>query len=74
MKNKAYILFLFMCFTNFVFSQKDNDTIPKLDLYKIALINQSDSYITFPTDIRNIEPLVFEANVKLNQDTDVGSI
>lgn len=29
----------------------------------MAEINQTDSYITFPTDIGNIEPLVFEANV-----------
>ncbi len=63
MKNKAFILFCFLCFTNFVFTQKDVDIIPKLDLYKIALINQTDSYITFPTDIGNIEPLMFEANV-----------
>lgn len=60
---KAYILFLFLCSSYFVFSQKDIDTIPQLDLYKIALINKSDSYITFPTDIGNIEPLLFEANV-----------
>lgn len=39
------------------------DTLPQLDLFKIALINQNDSYITFPTDIGNIEPLMFEANV-----------
>jgi len=63
MKVIAYILFLTLCPTYFVFSQKDIDTIPQLDLYKIALINQSDSYITFPTDIGNIEPLLFEANV-----------
>ena len=63
MKKSVYILFYFLCFTSFVFSQKDVDTIPKLDLYKIALINQTDSYITFPTDIGNIEPLMFEANV-----------
>jgi len=63
MKTKAYILILFLFFTYFVFSQKEVDTIPHLDLYKIALINQSDSYITFPTDIGNIEPLLFEANV-----------
>ena len=63
MKTKAYILFLFLCSAHYVFSQQDVDIIPQLDLYKIALINQSDSYITFPTDIGNIEPLMFEANV-----------
>ncbi|WP_339837113.1 hypothetical protein [uncultured Maribacter sp.] len=61
MKTKVYILFL--CFAHFVFSQKEVDTIPQLDLYKIALINQTDSYITFPTDIGNIERLMFEANI-----------
>ncbi|WP_160129592.1 hypothetical protein [Kordia antarctica] len=63
MKTKTYILILFLCSTFIVFSQKDVDTIPQLDLYKIALINQTDSYITFPTDIGNIESLMFEANV-----------
>lgn len=61
MKNIVYILILFT--THFIFSQKKADTLPQLDLYKITLINQTDSYITFPTDIGNIEPLMFEANV-----------
>lgn len=61
MKNIVYILILFT--THFIFSQKKADTFPQLDLYKITLINQTDSYITFPTDIGNIEPLMFEANV-----------
>lgn len=63
MKTKTYILFLFFLTVHFAFSQKDVDTLPLLDLYKIALINQTDSYITFPTDIGNIESLMFEANV-----------
>ena len=42
------------------------DSIPRLDLSKIAHINQGDSYITFPTDIGNIEPLLFEANINPN--------
>jgi len=63
MKTTVYILLLFLCAAHFVFSQKKLDTVLQLDLYKIALINQSDSYITFPTDIGNIEPLLFEANV-----------
>jgi len=46
--------------------QAQGDTLPKLDLAKIALVNQSDSYITFPTDIGNIEPLIFEANLNPN--------
>ncbi|WP_072349346.1 hypothetical protein [Flavobacteriaceae bacterium A100] len=63
MKTSTYILFFLLWYVHFAFSQKDKDTLPQLDLSKIALINQSDSYITFPTDIGNIEPLMFEANV-----------
>ena len=43
---------------------QENDSLSqKLTLDKIALINQNDSYITFPIDIGNIEPLMFEANL-----------
>ncbi|MBJ7881404.1 hypothetical protein [Gelidibacter salicanalis] len=63
MKIKTNILFWFLCTTPFVYSQIDVDTNLQLDLHKIALMNQTDSYITFPTDIGNIEPLMFEANV-----------
>lgn len=34
-----------------------------MDLKSIVLANQRESYITFPVDIGNIEPLMFEANV-----------
>jgi len=61
MKFLTYILTLLIF--QFAFSQKDADTIPQLSLYKIALANQTDSYVTFPTDIGNIESLLFEANV-----------
>ncbi len=44
-------------------AQDIDSLLPKLSLEKIALISQSDSYITFPTDIGNIEPLMFEANI-----------
>lgn len=60
---KTNILFLLLCSSHFIFSQEDKNTVPQLDLYRIALINQNDSYITFPTDIGNIEPLLFEANI-----------
>ena len=63
MKTKAYILFGFLWIVHVSFSQKNIDSVPQLDLFKIALVNQTDSYITFPTDIGNIEPLMFEANV-----------
>lgn len=48
------------------YSQEKLDSLPKLDLAKIALVNQSDSYITFPGDIGNLEPLIFEANINPN--------
>ena len=45
------------------YAQRSSDSLPNLDLAKIAQVNQGDSYITFPTDLGNLEPLMFEANV-----------
>jgi len=45
-----------------VFGQ-DRDTIPQIGLPIISQVNQGNSYITFPTDIGNIEPLWFEGNL-----------
>jgi len=39
------------------------DSIPVIDLKTISQVNQGNSYITFPTDIGNIEPLWFEGNI-----------
>jgi len=65
--NKYYynLLFVTLLFTSVTYSQqlKGGTTNLGLDLTKIALVNQSDSYVTFPTDIGNIEPLMFEANI-----------
>ncbi len=47
-------------------AQIQQDTIANLTLGKIALVNQTDSYVTFPTDIGNIAPLMFEANISPN--------
>ena len=47
-------------------AQPISDTLPHLNLIKIAHVNQSDSYITFPGDIGNLEPLIFEANINPN--------
>ena len=44
-------------------AQQTKDSLPKVDLSKIALVNQSDSYVTLPFDIGNLEPLIFEANI-----------
>ena len=62
----VYHILLFMLLLSGAHAQNKTDTIPHLDLAKIAHINQSDSYITFPTDIGNIEPLMFEANINPN--------
>ena len=43
--------------------QEKNDTIQEIGLSTIAWANQGNSYITFPTDIGNIEPLWFEGNL-----------
>lgn len=43
--------------------QEKNDTIQEMGLSTIAWANQGNSYITFPTDIGNIEPLWFEGNL-----------
>lgn len=57
---------IFLLLHTITFAQDKLDTLPKLDLTKIALVNQSDSYVTFPTDIGNLEPLIFEANINPN--------
>lgn len=49
-----------------LFSQPANDSIPRLSLSKVAQVNQSDSYISLPGDIGNLEPLIFEANINPN--------
>jgi len=58
---KPLLLALLFLVGTQVFSQ---DTIrPKIDFLTIAQVNQGNSYITFPTDIGNMEPLIFEANL-----------
>lgn len=63
MHKLIYLLIIYTSFSFTIKAQELSNTIPKLNLKKIAQVNQSDSYITFPTDIGNIEPLMFEANV-----------
>lgn len=57
------LLILIIGLSFYVFSQSYNDSIPKIDLSTIINVNQGNSYITFPTDVGNIEPLWFEGNV-----------
>lgn len=63
MRKYFYSFALISLLFNFGYSQKNKDSLPLLDLSKIALVNQTDSYVTFPTDIGNIDPLIFEANI-----------
>jgi len=57
-----YILTLLFFVSIPVFSQVQEE-IPNICLTTITQVNQGESYITFPTDIGNIEPLWFEANL-----------
>lgn len=63
MKCGLYIFILFISCNSFAIRQEVDSIFPELTLSKMALVNQKDSYITFPLDIGNIEPLMFEANV-----------
>jgi hypothetical protein len=42
---------------------ENNDSIKQIELTVITQVNQKGSYITFPGDLGNIEPLWFEGNV-----------
>lgn len=63
--NKIAAIFLFLLLsTGTALGQKDTIIeIPKINLATIAQENSGNSYITFPTDIGNIEPLWFEGNI-----------
>lgn len=45
------------------FTNPSQDTISKIELSSIPVVDQGNSYITLPLDVGNIEPLWFEANV-----------
>ena len=61
---KMLVISIFIFYSVFVIAQKPTDTlIHNIELTTIAQVNQGESYITFPTDIGNIEPLWFEANL-----------
>tara|TARA_R110000851_G_scaffold116636_1_gene242952 strand:+ start:15045 stop:15920 length:876 start_codon:yes stop_codon:yes gene_type:complete len=54
---------IFSIGSQITFAQKNKLNFPILELSTIAEISQNDSYITLPTDIGNIKPLMFEANI-----------
>ncbi len=62
---KSIVTILIFSVLSFLKAQEATvkDSIPKIELKTTALVNQGNSYITFPTDIGNIEPLMFEANL-----------
>ena len=57
------ILFLTLTAPMITVGQEQDGTVPEITISTIAMVNQGNSYITFPTDIGNIEPLWFEANL-----------
>jgi len=62
MKNNIVLMFVILI-SNSTSGQTKSDSINSLNLEKIAQVNQGDSYVTFPFDVGNLEPLMFEANV-----------
>lgn len=54
------LMFLLIIFSA---QSQENSKDHEIELTLISQVNQGNSYITFPTDIGNIEPLWFEGNV-----------
>ncbi len=62
-KQRFVYNFIFAYFlTVIVYSQGTKNSVSNINLKQIALVNQTDSYVTF-FDIGNLEPLIFEANI-----------
>lgn len=62
MKRKSGLI-LFLLILIFRGFGQESEPIHEIGLTVISQVNQGSSYITFPTDIGNIEPLMFEANL-----------
>ena len=62
------LIFLILAFilSLSAFGQERDSITPKINLTTIAQVNQGESYVTFPTDIGNLEPLIFEGNLNAN--------
>ena len=54
------LLFIALFLGNYTISFSQKLENPSIDLKLIAQVNQGNSYVTFPTDIGSIEPLIFE--------------
>jgi len=63
MKRNSILIILLFTLSIFAYGQYSYDTISPIQLSTIAHENQGNSYITFPTDLGNIEPIWFEANL-----------
>ncbi|MDY0142534.1 MAG: hypothetical protein RBR97_11635 [Bacteroidales bacterium] len=66
MKNKIVFLIIFLLINSLICMGQKSDTTHQIGLAIISQVNQGNSYITFPTDIGNIEPLWFEGNLMPN--------
>lgn len=62
MKRYFFLINILLFPTLFGLGQEIAST-PKIGLNIISQVNQGNSYITFPTDIGNIQPLWFEGNI-----------
>jgi hypothetical protein len=62
MKRKPGLILFLLFFVLRGFAQ-ESEPIHGIGLTVISQVNQGSSYVTFPTDIGNIEPLMFEANL-----------
>lgn len=60
--NFAPAALIFLSFIS-VHGQESNSLIHRMEFPLVARVNQGNSYITFPADIGNIEPLWFEGNI-----------
>jgi len=63
MMRKIYVIILIIISVSVQAQSIKDSIIERIALTTIAQVNQGENYITFPTDIGNIEPLVFEANL-----------
>ncbi len=60
---RTYFISIFFLLLTFPSVCQRNDTLLPIELAIVSRVNQGNSYITFPTDIGNIEPLWFEGNL-----------
>jgi len=62
MKSQTGLLLFLMFLVVHGYAQ-EKEPLQGIGLTVISQVNQGSSYITFPTDIGNIEPLIFEGNL-----------